>query len=297
MISDSEQLNRIQGIIIRSVAGVSLIPYICSFIFFFGSNKKFDINTIINCQLCLSNLIYTSSYLLPKFKEGTIGCKIQVMLNSFSELTNISVAIAIVLLARLNFVSSVDFEKKQKKYFVLSIVICWIIPIIIAIITIFYGKSVDYSEFCWYQAQAMIFVYFFIRGFYFMSYYVCAVKLWDRFAIYSKTLTNKNLFLNYMSKFTRYSWGVTLMFCVYFLYSLSDTLSFFEHPVIWLWFSSSILDIISHPVFLVIFIFDKNNWEEFKKIITCSQDPPHSARYEMNSDENNSIDILSESND
>lgn len=34
MISDSEQLNRIQGIIIRSVAGVSLIPYICSFIFF-----------------------------------------------------------------------------------------------------------------------------------------------------------------------------------------------------------------------------------------------------------------------
>lgn len=75
------------------------------------------------------------------------------MLNTFGELSKLTIATTILLLAQLNFIKTNELEQKKKMYFGISILISGVLPITIGIISVLSGDVNDYSSFCGLKVQ------------------------------------------------------------------------------------------------------------------------------------------------
>ena len=262
-MQDSE-LNIISNSIIV-VCWVSLVPYILFLIIFIKGKQKFSLTNHIHLQLCLSNLAYNVSYLLPNKKNQTV-CKVQAMINTFSEITSVSIASSIVWIAQSNFTNKNESQRKEIKTILFSIFICWVIPIVIGICSVFFGSMTTYSNFCWVQGNAVVISYIIIRAIYFFIFYFCS---WRLVHYLNKEKTNLGIaykIKEYIGRVRTYVIVVSMTFVIYALYAISDIfdileLNYFDN--FWFWMIIGILDTIIHPIYTIVFIFDiksKNNF-------------------------------------
>ena len=146
-MEDSE----IYALVVRVISSCNLVIYIAAFILIGREKNKKNLSSLINLQLAITCFIHSISYLLPPTKP--FFCPFQSMLNTFGELSKLTIATTILLLAQLNFIKTNELEQKKKMYFGISILISGVLPITIGIISVLSGDVNDYSSFCGLKVQ------------------------------------------------------------------------------------------------------------------------------------------------
>ena len=123
----------IYALVVRVISSCNLVIYIAAFILIGREKNKKNLSSLINLQLAITCFIHSISYLLPPTKP--FFCPFQSMLNTFGELSKLTIATTILLLAQLNFIKTNELEQKKKMYFGISILISGVLPITIGIIS------------------------------------------------------------------------------------------------------------------------------------------------------------------
>ena len=276
---------------IIGVCWVSLVLYLLLIIIFFKGKQKFSMTNHIHFQLCLSNLAYNVSFLLPNNENG-IGCKIQAMMNTFSEITSVSIVSSIVWLAQLNFSNKSESKSKETKTIIVTIIICWIIPILIGICSVFFGSMTTYSNFCWIQGNYVVISYIAIRGIYFFIFYFCSWRLVHYLKNEKSNLGIAYQIKDYIGRVRSYVIVVSMTFVIYVLYSITDIFDmlksdFFEN--FWFWLIIGILDTVIHPIYTIVFIFDIKSRKNFCSLLFKKRTEDNNTTNIINVDENDTL--------
>ena len=128
----------ITALFVRLTSSIGLLPYIAYIIVFLFHKDEYTLSFLVKFQLCMSCLVYSGSYLFPKTEVDSFFCKIQALLNTFSDLSVLATATSIVFVAQIGFSRPIELESKKRLYFILSLIFCWIVPISVSIFSILY---------------------------------------------------------------------------------------------------------------------------------------------------------------
>lgn len=140
---------------IRIISGLSIIFNIFALLVFCKEKKKTSLSNIMSLQLNIVCFITSFSYLIvPGKSEGL--CVIQTVLNTFGEISRLTIVTTILFLAQLNFISSKNVENKKKQYLIASGIISWFFPILTGVLSTITGKPSNYSDFCWIRSDIVI---------------------------------------------------------------------------------------------------------------------------------------------
>ena len=153
----------ITALFVRLTSSIGLLPYIAYIIVFLFHKDEYTLSFLVKFQLCMSCLVYSGSYLFPKTEVDSFFCKIQALLNTFSDLSVLAIATSIVFVAQIGFSRPIELESKKRLYFILSLIFCWIVPISVSIFSILYGGTTNSSDFCWIAQWKAIFIFIGIR--------------------------------------------------------------------------------------------------------------------------------------
>ena len=97
-----------------------------------ASSKAFL--TIIKIELVFASIIKAAFYLFFNVKSGSTACKIQVVIYEFSSFSCLLLGTTIPLIIYINLTRPGIIDKNQSKFHWTIIVICWLIPIGLAIL-------------------------------------------------------------------------------------------------------------------------------------------------------------------
>lgn len=262
MTNDFEiDLNRTVTIII---CGLSMIPYLLYIVYLIITKSKYTLSTFFHFQLCLSCFIYNISFFIPLVKTNPSLCKLQSILNVFSDLSGMSISTVIVLLAQMNFVNSSDLNQKRRIYLILSFIFCWLIPILLGILSLFYSGTNDYSAFCWLNNKIIISVFFSIRLIHYIVFYICVNRLRRKLNLIKDKLNNE--FVRYYVNIIRkYIIVITTTFIIFIMHSSMDLITFLStlfitegiHINNYIWLVVGSLHCLTYPIVVIVFDFNK----------------------------------------
>ena len=106
------KISFIFALIIRIISGLSIIFNIFALLVFCKEKIKTTLSNIMSFQLNIVCFITSFSYLIvPGNNYGL--CITQTVLNTFGELSRLTVVTTILFLAQLNFISSKNAENKK----------------------------------------------------------------------------------------------------------------------------------------------------------------------------------------
>lgn len=90
--------------------------------------------TIIKIELVFASIIKAAFYLFFNVKSGSLACQIQVVLYEFSSFSCLLLGTTIPLIIYINLTRPGIIDKNQSKFHCTIMVICWLIPIGLAIL-------------------------------------------------------------------------------------------------------------------------------------------------------------------
>ena len=223
----------------------------------------------------MSCLVYSGSYLFPKTEVDSFFCKIQALLNTFSDLSVLAIATSIVFVAQIGFSGSIELESKKRLYFILSLIFCWIVPISVSIFSILYGGTTNSSDFCWIAQWKAIFIFIGIRSVFYIIYYIIAINLLITVNNLVARVSKEQALIDYKALIQKNIFIVSILFVVFVIYVILDVLMFYEISLpgeFYIWLVTGILDCLSRPCFVLLFSFDKGNRDELIRILTCKKE-------------------------
>lgn len=273
-------LNWIVTIIICSV---SIVPYLSYILYLIITNSKFNLSTFFHFQLCLSCFLYNFSFFIPFVKMNSTLCKFQSFLNVFSDLSGMSISTIIVLFAQMNFVALEDLKYKRRVYIILSFIFCWIIPILLGVLSFFFSSTNNYSPFCWLNDKIIIIVFFTIRFIHYTVFYICVSRLKHKLNLIKDKLNNE--FVKYYEKMIRkYIIVITITFIIFIMHSSMDLITFLSilfiqegiHFNNYIWLIVGSLHCLSYPIIVIGFNFNKQVIRE----LMCKKNDKNRSDYQ-----------------
>lgn len=268
----------------RLISSISFIVYISLFIvYFFGKvNKNFT--DVINIQICIASMMHSISYLLPSAKDAatktTVLCYIQALLNSLSDLCSLLVATAVMIVIYLNYKSQ-DFVEKNKGKILLTIcLLCWLLPLIFCIIIFMYGdvKSSG-GAFCWVNNETISYIYYSFCLLGYIIYFSVLYKIISNIHRIIKKTNSIEMNDEYFNVFRRLTFVLCLTFSVFSLnFGITTAGAIGGEIPGQIYFGLSLFtqigEMISCPLYVIVFCFDKKRYAEFIRIIKCQQHQP-----------------------
>ena len=154
-------------------------------------------------------------------------------------------------------------------YFGISILISGVLPITIGIISVLSGDVNDYSSFCWIKSSTVLFIFIIIRFIIVIVFFILAGKLIFHMKEESKTGNMVDeIYILIKERITRYVYLRTYNTIVFVYYNALQIIHN-NH-----WFGvASILNIITSPAFVLVFIFsNKGTLTQLKNILLCKKE-------------------------
>lgn len=249
----------ITALFVRLISSIGLLPYIAYIIVFIFNKDSYTLTPIVKFQLCISCFIYSGSYLFPKIEEDSFFCKFQAVLDTFSDLSILAIATSIVFIAQIGF--SLELESKKKIFFILSLLLCWILPVSVSIFSIFYGGTTNSSDFCWIAEWKAIFIFIGIRSVFYAIYYIIAFNLLFTVNHLVERVSKEQALIDYKTLIKKNIMIVSILFVVFAIYIILDVLMYYQISLpgeFYIWLITGILDCLSRPCFVLLFSFDKS---------------------------------------
>lgn len=276
----------------RLISSISFIVYISLFIVYFFGKTKENFSAGINIQVCIASMMHSVSYLLPSVKDAanttTVLCYIQALLNSLSDLCSLLVATAVMITMYLHYKSPVFVEKNKGKILLIICSLCWLLPLIFCIIIFIYGdvKSSG-GAFCWINNQTISYIYYGFCLIGYAVYFSVLYKIINQIHKLLKKSNSLNLSDEYFGVFRRITFMLCLTFCVFSLNFGITTVFAIGGDIpgqIYFWLSlfAQIGEMLSCPLYVVVFCFDKNRTMELIRIIRCKPLPKENNPVEHN---------------
>ena len=265
----------ITALFVRLTSSIGLLPYIAYIIVFLFHKDEYTLSFLVKFQLCMSCLVYSGSYLFPKIEVDSFFCKIQALLNTFSDLSVLAIATSIVFVAQIGFSRPIELESKKRLYFILSLIFCWIVPISVSIFSILYGGTTNSSEFCWIAQWKAIFIFIGIRSVFYIIYYIIAINLLITVNNLIARVSKEHALIDYKALIQKNIFIVSILCVVFVIYVILDVLMFYEISLpgeFYIWLVTGILDCLSRPCFVLLFSFDKGSRDELIRILTCKKE-------------------------
>lgn len=260
------------SLIMKLICGISFIVYIIAFVVVIKMGSKIGLSQLVYLQLIITCMIHSFSYLLPYDNEAL--CLTQAMLNTFGDLSKLTMATEVVFLAQLNFVNSTQLEAKKKRFLIIGGIVAWALPFIIGILSVVKGGTNSYSHFCWINHQTVIFIFIGIRIVCLITYYLITFKLVKQVnTVYSKLKGDEYyiLFVNRIKKYSILMAFITIVFVIYgSLDILHYTVGYSIHHHFW--DCIGVINCLSSPTFIIVFVFDKPKFIYFKNLLLCRKE-------------------------
>ena len=256
-------------IVVRAINVIIMPIYILLFIIFYKIKKNVFIliNILFNITCMLNSIIF----FLP-LSSASLICKIQAFLFIFGDLSKLALSTGFVLVTYITFCFPNVIEKHKNFFFISILIICQVIPVIYGIISAFGFKSVPYPSFCYIKTPSInklsnILKYCIIFSFYCVSF---------KFIIFFKRTfseqKNEEYYKRFFNKMIRYISLITIMLIVSICYSILNNIGYSNETVIqYLYGIVNILDGILILFFAIVFLIDRNRYEEIKDTLLCKK--------------------------
>ena len=270
-------LNVFIGYFVKIVNGISLPFYLFTFIIIY--KRKQSLFRYIGIQLLLTFVIQSVAYLLPS-KDNEFFCKMQTGLDIIGDISKITVATSIVLFAQLNFFEQEKAERRKKYYILFSIIFSWVIPIVITLLFLFFGKAGHYSEFCWISIESKIFLYVTLinKYVYIVIFIILFIVIIRSFKQFCNKYEEIDFYNNFKSKMNKYAVLLSIYIFVlilYFMLELWQSNSLFSQI---LYPMSDINNGLMSPIYVIVFLYDKDAFLMLKNILFCNKVTPEDER-------------------
>ena len=265
------------GYFVKIVNGLSLPLYFITFIII--CKRSQSLFRYIGIQLVITSLIQSVAYLLPS-KHNDFFCKMQTALDIIGDISKITVATSIVLFAQLNFMEQDKAEIRKKYYIMFSIIFSWVIPVGITLMFLFFGKAEHYSEFCWISDDNLLFLYLtsINRYAYIVIFIILFIVIIRSFKEICNQYEEPDMYNSFKSKMNKYAIILGIYIFVLIVYFALD-----------LWQSDSIVcDILyamcdinnglMSPIYVIVFLYDKESFIALKDILLCRKVSPDIER-------------------
>ena len=265
-------------IIIYVISSLSLFLYLLVFIILCKRGGVF-ITMLISFQLLITCFLYSAAYFLPN-GNGDMMCRIQATFKTFGELSKLSIATIILFLSQLNFVNSDEIEKKKVFYLIISGILSWIVPITIGIVCVVCGRAITYSYFCFIETKEIVFTFVPIRYLLILMFFLL---FWRLNRVLNKTYQDISIDENYtrfLYHIKKYAILMGVNTCIVLVYLILDIIkpegqiSYENYPQLTICYGiTDILDSMTSPGFVVVFLLDKRKMRTLKNALLCRDDP------------------------
>ena len=129
---------------------LSMVLYLFVFITLWKRKGVF-ITSLISFQLAITCVLHSGSYFIPSRID--IPCLIQASLKVFGEISKLTIATIILFLSQLNFLNKENVGNKKVIYLIISVCLIWMLPIILGVVCVSFGKLCSFSMDSSFQAQ------------------------------------------------------------------------------------------------------------------------------------------------
>ena len=275
----------------RIISSISFIPYISLLIVFFVGKIKEDFTFAVNVQICIASIMHSASYLFPSMENAatktTVLCYIQALLNSLSDLCTLLVATAVMIVSYLNLTSPEFVINNKNKLSLVIGLVCWLLPLIFCIIIFIYGdvKSSG-GSFCWIDNQTISYIYYSVCLVGYIIFFSVLYKIISEIKRFLKESNSRELGNKYIKTLRNLTFVVCLTFCVFSLnFAVTSTWAAGgDVPgqiYFWLSLCTQIGEMISCPLYVLIYCFTKQRYIELARIFMCKPLPRDSKPLEF----------------
>lgn len=252
--------------IMISISGCSMFIYgLAVASIFLGQFKS--IGSLVSLQLIITCFCHNFAF----FLSTNTMCTVQTFFNAFGEIGKLSVTMTIMFISLITFTD--ELQSKNKKLFVIiSIILSWVISIVVCFFCVFFGGTIPYTEFCWIAKQPELNIYTIIR------LIIIAIAIGFSITIYNKVKSirresalkdNDNLIL-FQQRIKRYCIILNAMCCIYVIYTVIDLLLTII-DLTSLYPTIDILNTLSSPVFVIVFVYTKEKMKLVYNKILCKE--------------------------
>lgn len=170
-------------IITKTMAIFSFVPSIIIFITYFFIKKK-NFQDTVALQLSISCIIHSASFLFPLLynpinKDEDMDCALQAVFITTFDLISLSLTTSISFLAYKSFTEDENNELPDKNTGkkILSMWICWILPLVFGVLCFFYGNNHSGTTLVCFPRNKAIIILFLVISFIFFCCNMVSVFL------------------------------------------------------------------------------------------------------------------------
>lgn len=251
---------------------LSMVLYLFVFITLWKRKGAF-ITSLISFQLAITCVLHSGSYFIPSRIDTP--CLIQASLKVFGEISKLTIATIVLFLSQLNFLNKENVGNKKVIYLIISVCLIWILPIIIGVVCVFFGKAGIYCTFCFINTPQIVFCFVPIRYGLIIMFFFLAFKLVRDL---NKSYTNTSIDESYtifLARIKRYCilMGINTLFVFsYLILDIIRAINPKNHAQLTIPYGIiDILDSLTSPAFVLVLLFDKNKWKILKNTLLCRE--------------------------
>lgn len=251
------------------ISGFSMIIYGLAATSIFLGNYK-TIGSLVSVQLIITCFFHNFAFFLPTESM----CTAQTFFNAFGEIGKLSITMTIMFISQITFTDEVQSDNK-KNFVKISIILSLVIPVVVCSLCVFFGGARKYTEFCWINNDLELNIYTIIR------FVVISIAIGFSISIYKNVKSirresalkdNDNLIL-FEHRILKYCIVLNSMCAIYIIYSAIDFLyTLFAVDLSFLYPTIDILNTLSSPVFVIVFVCTKDKIKLVYNKILCKEE-------------------------
>lgn len=268
-----EPENNNEGIIVIItciISGFSIFVYSGYLIIFIKDESKVKIKQLSCLQMMISCFINTISFFFIANTTKHLVCQINSFFNIISNYSNIGIASMIVIILYQKYINPSYLVVKRFKLLVVIGILCWLLPMIIGIISIIFGKVKNKYGICKVSDPITDNILNSISLLLYIWFFACVFTLTCKIRIYFKEFDAHEFCFSFEKKMVRFSLIVTIQFLIFiFSILLSLKILFPKNSVSIISFIITAIQSTLPPIFTIVFCYERASFKNLIAFLKC----------------------------